>query len=376
LPFKSYKEKIDLVKKNPNHFSFGMFYKLDEGKAFHAFPENMEESKIFTPHLIEMYEGYWNHIRSIGQSKYSDFPISTFEELKEEFLSKYQNSPIPEKFVTNEIQRIEKILSITSVTIKKSFEEEYNSIINSEQVLFNYKSQSDETTKFYLSTLTRPLAKYKIFLESESFKEPETIITDEFDIAEESPKIKPSQKIFLDFSSITNKVIASLIAGLILFAVTHYFTNKSAIDSSETKTEKASDNYKDKLPNNEQDTANVVIENIPQVRTDKSKVNTKFTLSGNKTYKFYNDSLTITIKNTTKFTNPIIEFSVNETGVDTTMNFSKKEVGDKFQTKNFEIIFMQTVYANTFYRDFVLDIKRKMPLTIDPMKRETLTLSN
>ncbi len=181
-PFNNYQEKIDFVTNNPNHFSCSLSYRFDDDSVLNVFPSTKEEARIFTPHLIERYESHWQQLKANGQTQYSNFPITNIKELKEDFYNRYNASPIPSKYHQNEIERIEDILEKTIKSINDSFSNNYNSIVNCEEVLFNHESDKDETLKFYLSSLTRPIALYKVFLDSFGQKK-ETALDPDVEIA-------------------------------------------------------------------------------------------------------------------------------------------------------------------------------------------------
>jgi len=172
---------------------------------------------------------------------------------------------------------------------------------------------------------------------------------------------------FLDIGLITNSLISKVIGGLILLAipiVVLQIFNKDEIPELDPKTE----TIKEAVPQSQTESPNN--QNTPKISATSDttiqkieKINFEETLITNRTYSYFNDSLSVTVKTTTKYTNPIIEVVINEAGVDTTTYYDKIEVGDKIPANNFDIQFLQTVYKGGFYRDYQLKIKRKKATT-------------
>ncbi len=167
----------------------------------------------------------------------------------------------------------------------------------------------------------------------------------------------------LDIGFITNSLISKVIGGIILLAipiVVMQIFKKDEIPKSNPEKELISETVPEsqiKNPINQRTPASGITIDTTIKRLEKT--NFEETLITNRTYSYFNDSLSVTVKTTTKYTNPIIEVAINEAGVDTTTYHDKIEVGDKIPTNKFDIQFLQTVYIGGFYRDYQFKIKRK-----------------
>lgn len=166
-PFNSYKEVIDFYLEYKDHFEIGMGYQMRDGYSLSPYPSNEEESQIFTPHIEEFYKNRRRSEIEEGGNTFSKFPITTYEKLSKNYFRKIVDSPIPDKFLQNEIAGIEKLVSESTPSIKNSFEREYDAIVNCEKLLFDWNKGSDPTLRFYLRSITYPIVKYKVFLDSQ-----------------------------------------------------------------------------------------------------------------------------------------------------------------------------------------------------------------
>ena len=157
---------------------------------------------------------------------------------------------------------------------------------------------------------------------------------------------------FLNLSTITNKVIAGLIVGLILMLI-GYLLNKEPTNPSLTIE-----------PNEEISQETIAVEPVKEIEKEKKpkpKVKpTEYKLFEMQTKKLFNDSLIITIKNSIEYVNPKVHLIINEIGNEKPIENKNFEIGDKISTNYFEIIFLRTTdKAYTSNRDVLLNIERK-----------------
>ena len=168
-------------------------------------------------------------------------------------------------------------------------------------------------------------------------------------ISSENPKINLPLENKTWWQKHKNDVYGSSSVIGLIFALCIYFTECQPSNIESIDDNKVQVNTVDTTKGSKVDTLEV-----------NKKQTSSYKILANKAEKFFNDSLTITVKTSARVTNPIIELTINEIGVDSTSYHYKKEVGDKIQSKHFDIIFLQTTYTHySYYRDYLFDIKRK-----------------
>lgn len=165
-PFESYISRIKFYQENSEYFDLETRYRMDDGFLLSVQPKNIEEAKIFTPIIDQYNQNERIKEKLSGRNNFFKFPFYLYDELVEEFFRKFNQSPVPEKFLTNERERIEEIVTNEGGLFEKSFKKEKNAIINCEQKIFDFENPSDSIIDFWLRSRTYPIAKYEIFLDT------------------------------------------------------------------------------------------------------------------------------------------------------------------------------------------------------------------
>lgn len=170
LPLDTYKKKLNLYLENKDYFDLTSSYKMSDDFTLSIVPSNKEESIVFTPHIEKYYDNRILKDIENGVFRKKGLPPTTYGFLISTFQEKFNNTPIPIKYVGNEIKRIEELIDKQSPLVKKSFTAEYNSIINCEDAIFGWDSFMENLMRFYLRSETLPYARHKIFLDKKNLE--------------------------------------------------------------------------------------------------------------------------------------------------------------------------------------------------------------
>jgi len=148
---------------NREYFDIEVAHFFSESDILSFIPESKEEAELYTQKLKQyIAESIEQEIAS--GKEYYGIPLETFKEFKHNFFKRYKESPLPQKYLTNERKRIDEL--IYRMPFSDDLLEVYNSIINCEDIVtYNFKIKRPQISKLYVYSRLRPLAEYKIFLE-------------------------------------------------------------------------------------------------------------------------------------------------------------------------------------------------------------------
>ena len=240
FPFKNYESVLSFYKMNYDYFDLGTMYKMTDEYTLSAIPKTIEEAKLYTPELIQYFDKELKRQLNEGIKNYHGCPILDYNSLISEFNTNHSKSPIPKEFIRLEKERIEKIIEDLKYSMQTSYEREYNSIINSEELIYDTESGGLPSMRFMLRSYTFPIAKYKIFLDSiKDFYPYDINLDDELKNIEKQLRSLIIQRLEID----SIKKMKKCISGSIIDTIHGRILKEQAIELHGTKSRMNSPDY-------------------------------------------------------------------------------------------------------------------------------------